>query len=106
MGVIKEESVINDNPEMYYEGLIYFKDKYQNFEAECYAAMNKERFDELTNNVHALKGLAATLGMTKLQKLSYALELSLKEKDTKVDDNLDAMIKELKLVLDGLVQLG
>jgi len=105
-GIIKEESILNDNPGMYSEGLTYFNDNYKNFAEECYEAKDKERFDELLKNVHTFKGLTATFGMTKLHNLSIALEMSLKENDTAVDDNLDAMVKELKLVLDGLEQLG
>jgi len=87
---------LNQNRELYLKILNNFRQKYQDIE------LNTLKNEELHNIIHAIKGLASTLGMTNLEKVSTKMHQE-KNPSKKLIEECSRMlkinIKELSLLL-------
>jgi len=79
---------LNNNKKLYLKILNSFLDRYKDVDVESLTG------DELKDVIHSIKGLSATLGMEKLNRLSMS-DLT-KEVISELSENLSLVLDELK----------
>lgn len=83
---------LNGNEELYFKILKNFVNRYKDLQIEILDR------DKLDNTIHTIKGLSATLGMTKLSEIATKLN----EKKIYEKDKLIEFSKKLQLIIDEL----
>jgi PAS domain S-box-containing protein len=76
--VCKGLSQVNNMPELYQDILCSFLAELNGIFADLPRALEQERTDETRRKVHTLKGLAGTIGATRLEKVSTIINSALK----------------------------
>ena len=102
-GIDYEQSNLKKRPKLYQKSLKMFYLKEIEFEQRFTNALsNLNTENEAIREAHSLKGIAATLGMTKLHGLAYELEMACRDKSEQIDLKLKALTNELNQILEGL----
>ena len=90
-------------PEYYIETLATFYDDGQerlNIIKKCYDSGNTQLY---ITNVHAMKSASANIGAGELSEAAYALEMAALQEDTRfVEENTDAFLGKLKILLENI----
>jgi len=84
---------LNGNIELYYKILKNFLNRYKDLKIEILDN------DKLNNTLHTIKGLSATLGMTKLSKIAEAINSGSKDRIDEFSITLELILDELKIKL-------
>jgi CheY-like chemotaxis protein len=69
---------VNNMPELYQDILCSFLSELDGIFADLPRALEKDRTDETRRKVHTLKGLAGTIGATRLEKITTVINSALK----------------------------
>ena len=94
-----------NNVALYRKLLLRFRDSQSEFEKLFREAQNSEEAGAAAREAHSLKGVAANLGIRRLQQVAEALELACKGEEGQVEDLLAVVACELERVLESLEQL-
>ena len=100
-GIDVKKSVLKSKPELYQMSLQKFYNKQVEFEQRFNTALANKPENAIIE-AHSLKGLAGTLGMIKLQTLSFELESACKDDNEAIEAALAALLAELDKILASL----
>ena len=93
---------MNNMPELYQDILVAFYAELNGIFAALPQALKQERTVETRRNVHTLKGLAGTIGATRLEKVSISINASLKTDQPLLPEVIEEFEKALLEVKGGL----
>ena len=96
-----------NNRKLYKKLLLKFKASQSDFKEQFINALNSDDEDAPARVAHTLKGIAGSLGATKLYELSGILESSYKTKanSENIDNELEDVVTELEPIISSLEQL-
>ena len=97
--------IIRNNVKLYRKLLLKFSESYQNFEQEFLDAKNGKDPEAPAHVAHALKGVAANLGITDIQHAASLLETASKDNSDNSDALLGELVSKLQTVLTSLETL-
>jgi CheY-like chemotaxis protein len=98
---------VNNMPELYQDILCSFLAELDGIFADLPRALEQERTDETRRKVHTLKGLAGTIGATRLEKISTIINSALKNNlsiSSELIQELQEAIREAKEGLSAFIQ--
>ena len=94
---------VGGNREGYLKVLLGFREGYTEFSAELDKALSLSGPEQALVKVHSLKGIAGSIGATRLYELCRSLEGTLRGEDgTDYTGELEALSVELDMILKGL----
>lgn len=98
----------NDNRNLYFKILQGFVRDYDGKIQKLRAAFENSEFEELTRNIHTIKGLCGTIGSYHVQTLGHILENSLLKKERNYSDFMafekafEELLDDLKVVMQNI----
>ena len=98
----------NDNRNLYFKILQGFVRDYDGKIQKLRAAFENSEFEELTRNIHTIKGLCGTIGAYHVQTLGHILENSLLKKERNYSDFMafekafEELLDDLKVVMQNI----
>ena len=98
----------NDNRNLYFKILQGFVRDYDGKIQKLRAAFENSEFEELTRNIHTIKGLCGTIGSYHVQTLGHILENSLLKKERNYSDFIafekafEELLDDLKVVMQNI----
>ena len=100
----------NDNRNLYFKILQGFVRDYDGKVQKLRTAFENSEFEELTRNIHTIKGLCGTIGSYHVQTLGHILENSLLKKERNYTDfmafekALEELLDDLKIVMQNIAE--
>ena len=100
----------NDNRNLYFKILQGFVRDYDGKVPKLKAAFENSEFEELTRNIHTIKGLCGTIGSYHVQNLGHILENSLLKKERNYSDFMafekafEELLDDLKIVMQNIAE--
>jgi signal transduction histidine kinase/DNA-binding response OmpR family regulator len=92
---------VNNNYQLYLQLLIDFYNDYQNFDQIIANLVENDKFEQLEEELHSLKGVAGNIGATELYHSTLELNSAIRE-ERAFDDLLNKFYQELSVVIDQL----
>ena len=100
----------NDNRNLYFKILQGFVRDYDGKVQKLRASFENSEFEELTRNIHTIKGLCGTIGSYHVQTLGHILENSLLKKERNYSDFMafekafEELLDDLKIVMQNIAE--
>jgi HPt (histidine-containing phosphotransfer) domain-containing protein len=98
---------VNDMQELYRDVLVSFLDELNNLFADLPAVLAQTITDETRRKVHTLKGLAATVGATRLSRMARVINSALKCNHVITEELIEGLreaLSEAKAELQAFVR--
>ncbi|TCT19813.1 ATP-binding protein [Thiobaca trueperi] len=96
---------VSGNRQLYRKLLGDFRDQYLSVQMRLRGSLEQGDWDAAVRDIHTLKGLAGTLGMSALQPVAAALEQAFRARAPHATDLLSSLDAVLGPLLDDLAQL-